>query len=493
MTAALWLFTAVVLVLRMVAAITLPLTGDEAYYWEWSLRPAFGYVDHPPAVAWTIAAFSWLGHSAFAVRAGFVACGIATTFTVADAAAVAARARFAGAASEVPARAAATAAALLNLAPVASLAFVTASPDGPYLLAWAAVMNIALRIETASRSEDGPLKFALGLAVGAALLSRAFAAALAAGMLWALRARPRVLLPACAVTLAAVAPLLLWNAQHGWENIIFTVAGRHVDEGFSVLRPLLTILETAAALGIASLPLMIVAATRRTTPVLPAGMLPLCALFLILSCFERVETYWFLGPYVSLCIAAAVAVSEPATERMKPLLRGGAISAALTLLVLALAAAPLPVYHALVRAVHVRLHSASLFEIYTYAPLAHDVARIAAAHHAVVMTDGYGFSALLDHEAGLVPLVIGYDWQGREARRWVSSQASFPVALFVDKEPLADRMDFQQRLAQACRAVRPGPVLSYTVAGDIPARVYSTTWCLGMRPRGVGILRWQFL
>ena len=40
--------------LRAVVAFALPLTGDEAYYWEWSRRLAFGYVDHPPAAAWTI-------------------------------------------------------------------------------------------------------------------------------------------------------------------------------------------------------------------------------------------------------------------------------------------------------------------------------------------------------------------------------------------------------------------------------------------------------
>src|SRR5271169_1352899 len=37
--------------LRLVAAAWTPLTFDEAYYWMWSKHLAFGYYDHPPAVA----------------------------------------------------------------------------------------------------------------------------------------------------------------------------------------------------------------------------------------------------------------------------------------------------------------------------------------------------------------------------------------------------------------------------------------------------------
>jgi hypothetical protein len=33
---------------------------DEAYYWVWSLKPALGYLDHPPMIAWLIAAGRWL-------------------------------------------------------------------------------------------------------------------------------------------------------------------------------------------------------------------------------------------------------------------------------------------------------------------------------------------------------------------------------------------------------------------------------------------------
>ncbi|MBV8424593.1 MAG: glycosyl transferase, partial [Candidatus Eremiobacteraeota bacterium] len=50
-----WLVIAVVTLMRVITIFNVPLVGDEAYYWEWSRRLAFGYVDDPPVVAWTIA------------------------------------------------------------------------------------------------------------------------------------------------------------------------------------------------------------------------------------------------------------------------------------------------------------------------------------------------------------------------------------------------------------------------------------------------------
>ena len=47
----------------------LPLFGDEAQYWSWSLEPAFGYYSKPPMVAWLIAATTAVaGQGEFAVK-----------------------------------------------------------------------------------------------------------------------------------------------------------------------------------------------------------------------------------------------------------------------------------------------------------------------------------------------------------------------------------------------------------------------------------------
>ena len=81
-----YVVVAAITLMRIIAAYHVPLTGDEAYYWEWSRHLAFGYVDHPPMVAWTIALFSPLGQTPGAIRLGFIVCGLIATLAGAAAA-----------------------------------------------------------------------------------------------------------------------------------------------------------------------------------------------------------------------------------------------------------------------------------------------------------------------------------------------------------------------------------------------------------------------
>ena len=52
-----------------------PLTPEEAYYWNYSIRLDFGYLDHPPMVAWLIALVERLfGHGEASIRLAALAC-----------------------------------------------------------------------------------------------------------------------------------------------------------------------------------------------------------------------------------------------------------------------------------------------------------------------------------------------------------------------------------------------------------------------------------
>lgn len=52
-----------------------PLFYDEAYYYDWSRNPAFGYYSKPPMVAWLTAGMSFLfGSAEWALRLGSVIC-----------------------------------------------------------------------------------------------------------------------------------------------------------------------------------------------------------------------------------------------------------------------------------------------------------------------------------------------------------------------------------------------------------------------------------
>ena len=198
------------------AASSLGLIYDECYYWLWSLHPQLGYYDHPPMVAWSIAAGSALfGHSEFAVRFFSVLSGV-----------VVALAGRALATSLYGMAAGNRAGIFLLLAPIfAGNAFLT-TPDTLLIPAFAVAMLCAWKgIQT-----GGCWMWWLGagLAAGVGALSKytmvLFFGGL--GLLWLASPGKRVrifwgTLLAGLVALAIFSPVIIWNAQNDWASFGF--------------------------------------------------------------------------------------------------------------------------------------------------------------------------------------------------------------------------------------------------------------------------------
>jgi hypothetical protein len=488
-----WVIVAAVTAMRAIADFKVPLTGDEAYYWEWSRHLAFGYVDHPPAVAWTIRAFAWMGTIPGAVRIGFVLCGVVATL-----AAAAAATRLA----DGDRRAGAVTAMAFALTPLFSMAFGSATPDGPYLAFWTLSLWLALR----AFDERRPIDFiGLGLALGLALLSRMFAFALVFGIaLYALAPGRRELWRAglgwsFGIAALVYAPFVWWNATHDWLTFDFTFVGRHVSQ-FKLLRPLsLYAVQAAAYSPGLFIGAFVVAFAPRSDPLLKWTALPLIGLLTALALFEPVEIHWIFGPYCSLCVGLGAAYVR-LSRRARIIWANASVVPALVLLPLVFYAAVAPgEAYQLFRDTGSTLRNTGPFEIFTYWPLAQDVRRLADANGAIVMTDGYGLSSVVDFYAGVTPVVIGYDWQGRESRDWYADTEHPKRAIFLDKEELnpphptdanRGRPDFVARLNAACGRVRKGPVLEYSYAG-VPPRKYYTAFCDNIVPDGLRILRWE--
>jgi len=479
--AAVWGTIALVFVLRAVAAFTLPLTGDEAYYWEWSRRLAFGYVDHPPAVAWTIALFAPLGHYPGFVRLGFVLCGVVASLALAACAIDISGDRRAGA----------VAALAMALTPLASLAFGSATPDGPYLMFW----SLALWLGARAFRRDAPIDWILlGIALSGVLLSRVLGFALLFGIVgYSLAPRRRAVwrrgMPlALGTALFACLPWLVWNAQHDWVTFAFALLHRHEERRQFALPGVLLAQIVAYTPGIWVAVLL--CALRPRNAFLAWTALPQFGLVILLSLFEQVETYWIFGSFASFCVMLGLAYVQ-LTPRAARVWSVVAIAPAAVLLALlfAITLAPAKSYELAQRA-GIRLRNSGPFEVMTFAPLAADVNRLASARDAAVFTDGYGFSSVLDFDAGVTPVVIGYDWQGRESRAWYPDSMHPARALFVDKEPLATRPDIRAHLERACEHVADGGTRAYRYAAA-PARTYYLTWCEGLVPDGLAILRWE--
>jgi 4-amino-4-deoxy-L-arabinose transferase-like glycosyltransferase len=480
-TSAVWWIVALVFVLRAVAAFALPMTGDEAYYWEWSKRLAFGYADHPPGVAWTIAAFAWLGQSPGAVRLGFVLCGVVASLALAACAIEISGDRRAGA----------IAALAMALTPLASLAFGTATPDGPYLMFWSLALWFGAR---AFARDELFMWLLLGLALGGVLLSRVLGVALLFGVVaYALAPARRAVwrrgMPlALGVCALVCVPWLIWNAQHGWYTLTFALLHRHDERRQFALPGVLAAQAIAYTPGIWIAVLL--CAARPRNAFLAWTALPQFALVMLLSLFEQVETYWIFGFFASFCVMLGLAYVALAPRAARIWLVVTTLPAAILLaLLFAATIVPGPLY-ALAERAGLHLRNSGPFEIMSYAPLAAEAKALAASRNAIVMTDGYGLSSVIDFDAGVTPVVIGYDWQGRESRAWYPDGMHPSSALFVDKEPLSTRPDFAAHLARACAHVRDGGIHSYGYA-DLPPRSYYFTWCDAPVSDALPILRWE--
>jgi 4-amino-4-deoxy-L-arabinose transferase-like glycosyltransferase len=223
-SAALWLLLGVTW--RATLAWLVPLLPDETYYWEWSRRLEGGYFDHPPGIALLISAGTgWFGDGRLGVRAGPAMAAL-----VAQVGAMTVAWRLAGGA-DAGAQAAARAACLVTLLPLATLGLVLATPDAPlFATAMLALVAVERALAAPVRSwRSTGWWIAAGLGLGAAMVSKYTAVLLPAGLLAgcvvhpALRARLREPGPwlASLVALALFAPVVAWNAFNDWISFRF--------------------------------------------------------------------------------------------------------------------------------------------------------------------------------------------------------------------------------------------------------------------------------
>jgi 4-amino-4-deoxy-L-arabinose transferase-like glycosyltransferase len=221
---------AVAALVRLALAALVPLTVDEAYYAEWARHLQPGYLDHPPAIAWLVAAgVGALGRSALGVRLAAVLLQAATTLLAADLAA-----------ARGGRRAAWAMALALQAAPIFSLGALLATPDAPLAAAWVGAL---WAVDRAGRRDPRWL-LAAGAFLGAGALSKLTAGALGVVVLAALattaggRALLRTRWAALGAALAAAiaAPMIVWNARHGWAELAFQARHGMSGRSFSVAR-----------------------------------------------------------------------------------------------------------------------------------------------------------------------------------------------------------------------------------------------------------------
>ena len=297
---------------RLIAAATVPVSPDEAYYWVWSRALSPGYYDHPPMVAfWIRAGTLLLGDTPLGIRLlGPVGLLLATLALVR-----------AGNLLFPDRRPGVMAASLFNATLLVNAGAVLMTPDTPQIVFWCLTL---WAVAEAHARGDGRWWLAVGLFAGAALLSKYTAAFLGIGLLlWLLLdAKARAWLrdwrlwAGGVLAILLFSPVLFWIAQHGWASFAKQGGRAGLREGSLTFRYLGELIGGQAGLATPLIFLLCVVGTgvvagawvrRRDSGagLLVALTVPATLVFLWQATGSRVQGNWPAILYPSACLAAA--------------------------------------------------------------------------------------------------------------------------------------------------------------------------------------------
>lgn len=298
-----WLTFTGTLLLKIVLAAGFPITGDEAFFYQWGVRPAWGYSDHPPMVGWLLAVLHGISDHPLVLRSVTLLVTSVIALGLVDA-----LMRILPAERE----ASAWVAGAVYLALPWSWMFVLVTTDTLLLLFMAASAWCYVRANACPGRGAGWYTLAGGF-IGLAFLSKYFAVLL--GMAYAVhilgwrRDRWWALVLMFAAALPSIAVNVVFNATHGWTNVMFNVFNRNEGGQWNLKTPL-----TYAAMALYLLtPWLLWQAGRapraegvapRTRQALAVLWLFPIALFAVISLRRTIGLHWLLG-FVPLFVAWA--------------------------------------------------------------------------------------------------------------------------------------------------------------------------------------------
>jgi dolichol-phosphate mannosyltransferase len=221
---------AYLLVLKLIFINSVNLIPEEAYYWNYAQRLDWGYLDHPPMIAWLIwLSTSVLGKSELSVRLPAYICWIVTAVFM-----------FRLTLNLFDRPAALRAILLLAVLPIYFGIGLFMTPDAPLCAAWAGCLYF---LERALVAQHRRAWWWAGLCLGIGMLSKYTIALLGLGTFifflvdkrsrrWLCRPDPYV---AGVIALILFSPVLLWNVGNDWASFAFQGSGRWSGKyGFSL-------------------------------------------------------------------------------------------------------------------------------------------------------------------------------------------------------------------------------------------------------------------
>lgn len=487
---------------RSFSAGSVPLSGDEAYYWQWSRHLALGYYDHPPLVAWLIAAAELIfGRSGVSVRMAAILLSAGTMILTWRLIYAMTRNEAICTIGILP----------LVIVPVFAVLSLVVTPDAPLLFSWAwflyagwsAITGNGQPVASVAGSTPAPVErmrstpplcmtwstllpwLSCGAALGMGLLSK-FTAFLFPPVLflflickkqhrgWLRRPEPYL-----AILLGAliVSPFLFWNATHNWETFRYQLADRHAPS--RVLHPgdLLSHFTFQAA-GVSPLFFFLLAGVWGAS--LRASLKGderhlFCFLastwflgfFTAASVLVKPAVHWSIPGYLPLFVSLALYLS---TLRKKLFTGAYLVASVSALLITAflhlIILKPQMVLHFLTSTVishervnqGKRIESGILGEIYGYHELGKRVADLRREmeknHPVFIISDSYALSSVLAFYSGEETHVILGSNIGREYSRWDRYEKMIGLdSIYVDVMPLEKRPDIEKALRSSFQSL----------------------------------------
>lgn len=312
-------------ILRGLFNVTVPLTGEEAYYWMWSRYPDLCYFDHPPLIAWMIRITTGIfGHSVFAVRISALLSNSLTAVII-----------FFGTWRITGDRVVAAWAGGFFLVAVFFAAMATlAIPDTYLFFLWSLTLWLTME---ATREGRSFLWVAVGAAMGLCMLAKFHAVLLVLSILSYLllsgrqrkQFRSGWLYLGASIAALFTLPILIWNIREGWPTFTFQLSSRqHYILGNPVY--LLEMFTSPFALtGMIIFPLSLAGAVwglrkgfreqKDDLLFLSISFILPYMFFLLLSIFIKIDSQWsapaFLSGIVLAAMLGAALMRNPARPR----------------------------------------------------------------------------------------------------------------------------------------------------------------------------------
>jgi len=456
---------------RLYIAATLPIGGDEAYYWMWSKHPAWGYYDHPPLVAWVIGLFTRLGgdHEIW-VRILFVLLASLTPLLLYHLVRLA----------QGSDRAASIAGLCLLMAPIYAAKALEASPDS--LIIFFSLLYIYLLYRILFRDQTWLWPFA-GLCLALAFLSKIMALFLLPSLVifLFLSARKRIQLTRpgfylhLLTALLCLVPHIGWSIANNWQTYVFQLVSRQSPDAYSfrfqlpdfllmqlaAISPLLLVMALFAALLATRLALR----DQREEFLFLFLILffyPAFLLFAAVSVCQQVFVHWTLIAYPSLFAALGLIADrqqEYFRRSWRVLSQGFIItSLAIGLLMILLAYLVSGIMPELAAPFSPR----GLNEIYAHARIIPVLEQVQEEMEATIgptflISDSYGRSSAVAFYSGKKVHLLTYgQTMGREYLKWENfHRQKGQNAIYFDRGSLDRRQDIKQLLEKSFVSVEP--------------------------------------